>query len=79
MIILAWDSHLFVYFWFGHLLKVLQVGVKQAASGQRDTQNRLDDVANGTVIRETDLLSCVHEMASTVKSKKEVRSTNILN
>jgi len=57
-------SHLLVYLRSGHLLQVLQVGVKQVAAGQRNPQNRLDDVAHGAVVGQTDLLRCVHEVAA---------------
>lgn len=47
-----------------HLLQVLQVGVEQVAAGQRNPQNPLDDVADGAVVRETDLFCRVHEVAA---------------
>ena len=53
----------------GHLLQVLQVGVEQVAAGQRDPQHGLDDVADGAVVRETDLLCCVHKMATTERAE----------
>lgn len=51
----------------GHLLQVFQVGVEQVAAGQGDPQNWLDDVADGAVVRKTDLLGCVHEVTATEK------------
>lgn len=59
------DAHLLVNLRSGHLLQVFQVGVEQVAAGQRDPQDRLDDVADGAVIWKTDLLCCVHEMTTT--------------
>lgn len=54
-----------------HLLQVFQVGVKQAAPSQRDPQNRLNDVADGAVIREADLLCCVHKVTPTTGRTKQ--------
>lgn len=45
--------------------------MKQAASGQRDSQNRLNDVADGAVIGQTDLLCCVHKVTATEKRKSK--------
>ena len=45
------------------------MGVKQVAAGQRNPQNRLDDVADGAVVGQANLLSCVHEVAATGKTK----------
>ena len=56
-----------------HLLQVLQVGVEQAAAGQRDPQDRLDDVAHGAVVGQADLLCCVHEVTATSKRNKKLR------
>lgn len=56
---------LFVKFRFGHLLQVLQVRVEQVAAGQRNPQNRLDDITDGAVVRQTDLLCSVHEVTAT--------------
>lgn len=52
-----------------HLLQVLQVGVEQVAAGQRDAQNRLDDVADGAVVGQADLLRRVHEVPATGEMK----------
>lgn len=60
-------SYLLMHFRSRHLLQVLQVGVEQVAAGQRNPQNPLDDVANGAVVRETDLFCCVHEVTATGK------------
>lgn len=57
-------SHLLVNLRSRHLLQVLQVGVEQVAAGQRDAQNRLDDVADGAVVRQPNLLCCVHEVTA---------------
>lgn len=45
--------------------------MKQVAAGQRNPQNRLNDVADGTVVRQADLLRCVHEVTATRKTKKK--------
>lgn len=47
------------------------MGVKQVAAGQRNPQNRLDDVADGAVVGQADLLCRVHEVATTGKIQKE--------
>lgn len=60
--------HLLVNLRSRHLLQVLQVGVEQVAAGQWDPENRLDDVADGAVIGQTDFLCCVHEVAATGKT-----------
>lgn len=65
-------SYLLVNLRSGHLLQVFQVRVKQAASGQRDTQDRLNDVADGAVIGQADLLCCVHKVTTTEKRKAEM-------
>lgn len=39
--------------------------VEQVAARQWNPQNWLDDVADGAVVRETDLFCSVHEMATT--------------
>lgn len=52
-----------------HLLQVLQVGVEEVAAGQRNPQNPLDDVPDGAVVWETDLLCCVHEVTTAGKIK----------
>lgn len=41
------------------------MGVEQVAAGQWNPKNRLDDVANGAVVRQTDFLCCVHEVTAT--------------
>ena len=61
-------SHLFVDLRSWHLLQVLQVGVKQVAAGQRNPQNRLNDVADGAVVGQADLLRRVHEVTATGRS-----------
>ena len=61
-----------------HLLQVLQVGVEQVAAGQRNPQNRLDDVADGAVVGQTDLLRCVHEVTATGRTKKEEKEKRCL-
>lgn len=66
-------SHLLMDFRPRHLLQVLQVGVEEVAAGQRDPQNPLDDVADGAVVRETDLLRRVHEVAAAGKMAGERR------
>lgn len=43
------------------------MGVKEVAAGQRNPQNRFDDVADGAVVGQADLLCCVHEVAATGK------------
>lgn len=48
-------------------MQVLQVGVEQVAPGQRNPQNPLDDVTNGAVVGESDLLRRVHEVTATGK------------
>lgn len=48
--------------------------VKQVAACQRNPENRLDDVTDGAVVRETDLLGCVHEMTSAAKRYGSDRS-----
>ena len=58
------QTHLFVKFRFGHLLEVLEVRVEQAAAGERNPQHRLDDVADGAVVGQTDLLGGVHEVTA---------------
>lgn len=49
--------------------------MEQVAAGQRDPQNRLDDVADGAVVRQADLLSSVHEVTTTGEAKR--RGVNI--
>lgn len=61
----TFTSHLFVKFRSGHLLEVLQMGVEKVTAGQRHPQHRLDDVADGAVVRQTNLLCRVHKMAAT--------------
>lgn len=56
--------HLLVNLRARHLLQVLQVGVEQVAARQRDPQHRLDDVADGAVVGQTDFLRRVHEVAA---------------
>lgn len=58
-------SHLLVDLRSGYLLQVFQVGVEQVAAGQRDPQNRLDDVTDGAVVGQSNLLCRVHEVAAT--------------
>lgn len=55
----------------GHQLQVLQVRVEQAAAGQRNPQNRLDDVADGAVVGQADLLRRVHEVPATGKDQED--------
>lgn len=55
----------------GHLLQVLQVGVEEVTAGQGHAQHGLDDVADGAVVRETDLLCGVHEMATTDQERQK--------
>lgn len=45
--------------------------VKQVAAGQRNPQNRLDDVADGAVVGQADLLRRVHEVPATGKDREE--------
>lgn len=73
-------SHLLVNLRPGQQLQVLQVRVEQAAAGQRDPQNRLDDVADGAVVGQADLLGRVHEVATAGKTKKKhlVRGEDLL-
>lgn len=53
------------------------MGVEQVTAGQRNPQNRLDDVADGAVVGQTDLLCCVHEVTATGKTKKDMVSGGI--
>ena len=39
--------------------------VEQAAAGERNPKHRLDDVADGAVVWQTDLLCSVHEVTAT--------------
>lgn len=39
--------------------------VEEAAARQRNAENRLDDVTDGAVVRETDFLRRVHEVTAT--------------
>lgn len=71
-------SHLLVYLRSGHLLQVLQVGVKQVAAGQRNPQNRLDDVADGAVVGQADLLRRVHEVPATGKTEEQTDAWSVL-
>lgn len=48
--------------------------VKQAAAGQRNPQNRLDDVADGAVVGQADLLRRVHEVPATGKDQEETET-----
>lgn len=47
--------------------------MEQVAARQRNPEHRLDDVANGAVIRETNFFCGVHKMATTEKEKGDVR------
>lgn len=50
------------------------MGVKQVAAGQRNPQNRLDDVTDGAVVRQADLLRCIHEVTATgQRNRHQVR------
>lgn len=46
------------------------MGVKQVAAGQRNPQNRLDDVADGAIVRQANLLRRIHEVTTTGKATK---------
>ena len=59
------DTHLVEHRVRGQLLQVLQVGVEQVRVRQPHLQQRLDDVTDGAVVRETDLLRRADEVAQT--------------
>lgn len=50
------------------------MGVEEVAAGQGHPQHGFDDVADGAVIRETDLLCSVHEMATTDRTDRREAS-----
>lgn len=52
--------------------------MEQVAAGQRNPQNRLDDVADGAVVGQTDLLRCVHEVAAAEKTKTHADTWSVL-
>lgn len=52
-----------------HLLQVLQVRVEQVAAHQFDPKDRLDDVSDGAVIWQADLLGRVHEVTSAIEAR----------
>lgn len=49
----------------GHLVEVLQVGVEEVAPDELHAQHRLDDVADGAVVWQADLLCSAHEVTPT--------------
>lgn len=55
------------------------MGVEQVAAGERDPQNRLDDVADGAVIGQSNLLCRVHEVtaAKRIFFKIRIRSERV--
>lgn len=63
------DGDLFRDIRGGHPLQVLQVRVEEVGVDQRDLQQRLDDVTDRAVIRETDLLCCGDEVPQAATTK----------
>lgn len=63
-------GYLFVDLCLGHLVQVLQVGVEEVAPDELHPQHGLDDVADGAVIGQADLLRCAHEVAATAGRQK---------
>lgn len=63
------DGHLFEDVRGRHPLQVLQMRVEEVGVYQRDLQQRLDDVTDRAVIRETDLLRGSDEVSQTATMK----------
>lgn len=63
-------THLLQHCVGGQLLQVLQVGVEKERVRQSDLQQRLDDVANGAVIWESDLFCCGDEISQTENTRQ---------
>lgn len=55
--------YLFVDLRLGHLVEVLQVRVEEVAADELHPQHGLDDVADGAVVGQADLLRGAHEVA----------------
>lgn len=60
------QGYLFVDLRLGHLVEVLQVRVEEVAPDELDAQHGLDDVADGAVVGQADLLCRAHEVAPAV-------------
>lgn len=58
-------GYLFVDLRLGHLVEVLQVGVEEVAADELHAQHGLDDVADGAVVGQADLLCSAHEVTPT--------------
>jgi len=57
------QGYLLVDLRLGHLVEVLQMRVEEVAPDELHPQHGLDDVADGAVVRQADLLRGAHEVA----------------